>query len=311
MYYQLLPQLTPITLDEVDESVLTAGYIEAAELPDALERFGFSDVTAEELTADRDNYRNSVDAYESYTYGLVNIVDVKDVYAVSDRLALFFRKNLVLVASLRDLDGSTRQSFMSALKRFKPESVTLEKLIFAMLESSISRDAQGLSRYEQAIDRLEERVAMGTAEKEMSAQLYEQKKQLLILRGYYEQLIDIGEALEENENDIFESDALHYFALLTNKATRLCDMVNRLCDELNQLRDAHIAAMDYHLNHIMEIFTVVTVIFMPLTLMVGWYGMNFDNMPELRAPWGYAAFAAACVMVTAGILIWFKKKKWF
>ena len=311
MYYQLLPELKPITLEEVDENALTAGYIEFDELQSAIERFGFTDVEAADCLADRDNYRNSVDAFETYTFGLVNIVNVTDVYAVSDRLALFFRKNLLLVASLRDLDGSTRESFMTALRRYKPESVTLEKLIFAMLESSIARDAQGLARFEKEVDMLEERVALGTAEKDLSATLYQLKKQLLFLRGYYDQLIDIGEALEENENDIFETDALHYFGLLTNKANRLCDEVNRLCDELNQLRDAHIASMDYHLNNIMEFFTLITVVFMPLTLMVGWYGMNFANMPELIAKWGYPVFIVACLVVTAGILIWFKKKKWF
>lgn len=82
-------------------------------------------------------------------------------------------------------------------------------------------------------DELEEMVALGKADKELSVHIYEQKKQLLILRGYYEQLIDLGEALEENENDIFESDSLHYFALLT-------------------------ATLDYRLNHIMEIFTIIS-----------------------------------------------------
>lgn len=311
MYYRITPNITPISADEVSPDELTAGYIEAGELEAAIERFGFSDVIASDCMTDRDNYRNSAEVYENYTFALVNVVDVNDVYGDSDRLALFFRRNLLLVVSLRDEDGSTRESFMNAIRRYKPESVTLEKLIFSVFESSIARDAQGLARFEKQIDRLEESVAMDTADKSLSALIYEQKKQLTILRGYYDQLIDIGEALEENENDIFEEDALHYFALLTNKATRLSDSVNRLCDELNQLRDAHVATMDYHLNHTMELFTVVTVIFMPLTLLVGWYGMNFTNMPELASSWGYPVFITACVVLTGGILLWFKKKKWF
>lgn len=311
MYYRLLPQLQPIEPEDIDLSVLTAGYIACDGLEAAIDRFGFTDISPEACLADRDNYRNLVDVYEDYTFGLVSIVDVNSVYDVSDRLAFFFRKNLFLVVNLRDEDGSTLETFQATLRRYRPESVTLEKLIFAMLESTISKDAQGLKRIEMKIDELEETVALGNADKTLSVRIYEQKKQLLILRGYYEQLIDLGEALEENENEIFENDALHYFALLTAKAERLSGTVNMLCDELNQLRDALTATMDYRLNHIMEIFTIISGVFLPLTLMVGWYGMNFEHMPELESPYGYPLFIVLSVVLALGCLIVFKRKKWF
>ncbi len=311
MYYRLLPQLQPIEPEDIDLSVLTAGYIDCDGLEAAIDRFGFTDISPEACLADRDNYRNLVDVYEDYTFGLVSIVDVNSVYDVSDRLAFFFRKNLFLVVNLRDEDGSTLETFQATLRRYRPESVTLEKLIFAMLESTINKDAQGLKRIEMKIDELEETVALGNADKTLSVRIYEQKKQLLILRGYYEQLIDLGEALEENENEIFENDALHYFALLTAKAERLSGAVNMLCDELNQLRDALTATMDYRLNHIMEIFTIISGVFLPLTLMVGWYGMNFEHMPELESPYGYPLFIVLSVVLALGCLIVFKRKKWF
>lgn len=311
MYYRLLPQLQPIEPEDIDLSVLTAGYIDCDGLEAAIDRFGFTDISPEACLTDRDNYRNLVDVYEDYTFGLVSIVDVNSVYDVSDRLAFFFRKNLFLVVNLRDEDGSTLETFQATLRRYRPESVTLEKLIFAMLESTINKDAQGLKRIEMKIDELEETVALGNADKTLSVRIYEQKKQLLILRGYYEQLIDLGEALEENENEIFENDALHYFALLTAKAERLSGAVNMLCDELNQLRDALTATMDYRLNHIMEIFTIISGVFLPLTLMVGWYGMNFEHMPELESPYGYPLFIVLSVVLALGCLIVFKRKKWF
>lgn len=313
MYYRLQPSLAPVEPAEAgrDPSALIVGYIGPEELIGAIERFGFSDVTPEMCLADRDHYRNLVDVFEDYTFGLVSIVDVNSVYAPFDRLAFFIRKNLLLVVSIRDEDGNMREAFAGALRRYKPETVTLEKLIFAVLESTISHDAQGLARIEQAIGSLEEAVALSHADKSLSARIYEQKKQLLLLRGYYGQLIDLGEALEENENEIFEEDALHYFALLTAKAERLSDSVNLLCDELNQLRDALTASMDYRLNHIMEIFTIISGIFLPLTLLVGWYGMNFKNMPELESPYGYPLFIVLCVGLAVAGLVFFKKKKWF
>ncbi|MEG0126006.1 MAG: CorA family divalent cation transporter [Clostridia bacterium] len=311
MYYRLLPELAPIERCQIDPNVLTAGYIDAADLEETIEYFGFTDVTAASCLTDRDNYRNLVDVFENYTYGLVSIVEVGSIYDASDRLAFFLRKNLFLVVCIRDDDGSMHEHFVNSLRRYKPENVTLEKLIFAMLESTITRDGQELAQVVQRVTELEEAVVLNKATKSLNVRIYEQKKQLLILRGYYDQLIDLGECLEENENDIFESDSLHYFGLLTSKAERLSRTINTLCDELNQLRDALTATLDYRLNHIMEIFTIISGVFLPLTLLVGWYGMNFRYMPELESPLGYPLFALGCLVLVIGCMIVFKKKKWF
>ena len=61
----------------------------------------------------------------------------------------------------------------------------------------------------------------------------------------------------------------------------------------------------------MKYFTVITALFLPLTLLVGWYGMNFANMPELTWKYGYASIIGLSILICAGMILWFKKKKWF
>lgn len=308
MYYRLTPELAEIEPSQVDGASLTAGYIEQDELESAIARFGFWDTSAKECLEERDNYRNTIEVYEDYTFGLVNIVNAQDVYANSDRLAFFIKKNLLLVTSLRDEDGSTRQAFLNALRRYKPASVTLEKLLFAFMDQTINRDGVELDKIERHISALEELIAENQTEHQLSGIIYKLKKKLLILRGYYEQLIDIGEELEENENDIFENESLHYFALLTAKAERLSGSVSMLCDELNQLRDAYQATMDYRLNETMKLLTIITIVCLPLTLIVGWYGMNFPNMYLPNTEIGYPVVIGACVLIMTTVLIIFKRK---
>ena len=60
----------------------------------------------------------------------------------------------------------------------------------------------------------------------------------------------------------------------------------------------------------MKIFTLVTVVFLPLTLLAGWYGMNFVNMPELRWRYGYPAVAIVGLAIAVGLVWYFKRKKW-
>lgn len=77
-----------------------------------------------------------------------------------------------------------------------------------------------------------------------------------------------------------------------------------------QIRDLYKAHLDIKQNRIMTILTVVTTIFMPLTLIAGWYGMNFRYMPELEWRWSYPVVNIISVVIALGSLLFFKKKKW-
>lgn len=136
------------------------------------------------------------------------------------------------------------------------------------------------------------------------------KKELLTLRNYYEQLMDIGEALEDNENEIFDEDYLRYISNFTQKTNRLRDDVELLRGSVVHLQDAYQSYIDLKLNHTMQIFTAVTTIFFPLTVIVGWYGMNFKNMPELYWKYGYLFVIVLSIVVVTVITVIVKKKKW-
>lgn len=78
-----------------------------------------------------------------------------------------------------------------------------------------------------------------------------------------------------------------------------------------QLREMHQTQVDIRQNEIMKFLTIVTTVFMPLSLIAGWYGMNFINMPELGFPYGYAVICILCLLIVAVEIWFFKRKKWF
>ena len=98
--------------------------------------------------------------------------------------------------------------------------------------------------------------------------------------------------------------------MFTARIANLRDIASFVRDYTVQLREIYESQLNIKQNHIMTILTVVTTIFMPLTLIAGWYGMNFKYMPELELPWGYPAVIAVSAAVAVGCLIYFKKKKW-
>ena len=91
---------------------------------------------------------------------------------------------------------------------------------------------------------------------------------------------------------------------------RLHDKSTSLRDYTVQIRDLYKAHLDIKQNRIMTLLTIVTTVFLPLTLIAGWYGMNFRYMPELEWRWGYPVVIAVSIIIVAGSLLFFHKKKW-
>ena len=167
-----------------------------------------------------------------------------------------------------------------------------------------------MEKYERELDAMEQAILGEEEEGLRSSRVNEIRGDIRNLLIHYEQLTDLGQEFEENENSFFKQDNLRYFRLFLNRIARLQDRSTSLRDYTMQIRDLYKAHLDIKQNRIMTVLTVVTTIFMPLTLIVGWYGMNFKYMPELEYRWSYPAVLAISVIIVLGSLVFFKKKKW-
>ena len=152
---------------------------------------------------------------------------------------------------------------------------------------------------------MEENVADGKTEG-FQNEIGPIRRELLTLRGYYDELMDMGKDLEENENGFFARKQLKYFGTIADRADRLMGRTAYLLEYAQQVRDAYQTQADAVQNKNMQFLTVVSTIFFPLTLITGWYGMNFQNMPELRQ--GYPGVILLSLVVVAGCILFFKKK---
>lgn len=133
------------------------------------------------------------------------------------------------------------------------------------------------------------------------------RRDLLILRGYYDEIMDVGKALEENENRYFAKKHLKYFGTISDRAERLMNKTSHLLEYAGQVNDAYQAKVDAKQNSNMQFLTVISTVFFPLTLITGWYGMNFQNMPELES--GYPGVILLSIIVIIACIIIFKIKK--
>ena len=121
----------------------------------------------------------------------------------------------------------------------------------------------------------------------------------------------IGLEFEENENNFFNDKNLRYFRLITSRVERYKDQVLALREYSMQIRDLYQTQVDVRQNKTMTVLTVITTIFFPLSIITGWYGMNFVYMPELEYRWSYPILFGVCLLVIITGLIVSKKNKWW
>lgn len=309
MFYEFNDDIVTIDAENINPNNLTAGYVTGAELKNVYEILGFSRSTVEACANANAYFRSGVEVYDSYTFTELRIKNPNNISAKDDCVALYVKKNLLLVVDVEDTDCSTRDKFLSSLKKYPITNITLEKLIYSFLDALICGDTKYIEDTGFEINALEEEVLMDRAGDDFNLELLQMKKELLTMHNYYDQLIDISEALEEDENEMFTED-LRYISNLTKRIERLREDVDSLRSAVVHLQDAYQSFLDLKLNKTMKIFTVITTIFFPLTVIVGWYGMNFESMPEFKWKYGYVFVILLSVLVVAVLSIIGKRKKW-
>ena len=196
--------------------------------------------------------------------------------------------------------------FIRRTKRWRAPSI--ERFLYDFLEQVVKSDLRLMERFERELDDQEGLILSETSPDCMSL-VNRIRGDVRDLRVHYAQLIDFSQELEENENGFFSDENIRYFHMFTNRVERLYNLASYLRDYTEQLGDIYHLQLEAKQNRIMTVLTVVSTIFMPLTLITGWFGMNFRYMPELESPWAYPIVIAVSVLIIVFSLIYFRKKK--
>lgn len=221
-----------------------------------------------------------------------------EIYLSDKTMLLFYEDDSLVVNALRE-------NFLSADEKIKSP----KKALLEILNLLSARHLACLDDIENEIVELEDALAKEES-REYVGEISILRKKLLTLRRYYESMLTLMEDLEENRNALFGKEGLRLLHFQTGKIDRLYHSTLNLRDYLTQVREAYQALLDIESNKVMKLFTVITSIFLPLTLLVGWYGMNL-NMPETAFRCTYPIVIFASVAIAAGLIIYFKRNRWF
>lgn len=246
---------------------------------------------------------SKVEARQECLEGTLFIPRLMDVLGQRFRISFYINaEHIVLI----DDDNFSAELIERVIRKKTHEGDTKERFLYNYFTEFISHDLSVLVQYEKDMTRLEEDVLNGFTH-DFHSRMTPFRKELTALRTYYDELTDLGKALEEDENDFFDKKYTKYFGTVSDRADRLMNRTEHLLNLSQQISDIYQSGIDAKQNANMQYITIVSTIFLPLTLITSWYGMNFQNMPELEKGYPYVIVLSIVVLIICVII--FKRKK--
>jgi magnesium transporter len=183
-------------------------------------------------------------------------------------------------------------------------------LLYRLVDIIVDNYYTVLDKIGDIIDEIEEDAYENPSNRSFN-QIQRLKKEIIFLRKALYPLREAVGPILKGESEFIAEESIRYYADVYDHIAHLIDSLDTYMDLTAGLMDIHINAMNTKMNEVMKVLTVISTIFMPLTFIVGVYGMNFHFMPELSWKYGYLAVWGVMGVIFFGMLAFFRRKKWF
>lgn len=182
-------------------------------------------------------------------------------------------------------------------------------LVYALLDTIVDHYYIVLDRIEEALEKHEQEILTAPDENTKS-RIHQLKLQVLSLKKSIYPLREAINAFSRCDNPLVREDTRIFIRDIYDHTIQIIDTLENWRDILNGLFDLYLSQLSYRMNNVMQVLTIISTIFIPLTFVAGIYGMNFDNMPELRWRYGYFIILGIMLLIALGLLAAFRRRGW-
>ncbi|AZO20101.1 MAG: magnesium/cobalt transporter CorA [Mesorhizobium sp.] len=259
--------------------------------------------------------RPKVDFFEDHAFVALRMID--DVTAHRyEQIAVFFGRNFVVTFQEREGDpfDPVRKRIVASMPN-RLRSRGADYLAYALIDAIVDSYFPPIEAASETVDGIEDQM-LNTPHKHQMRQLHELRRDANVLKGVLWPMRDALATLIRNDVPFVTAETKIFFNDTLDHSLRLIELVENQRDMLTGLIEMHLSLTQARTNDVISYLTIVSVIFMPLTFLVGVWGMNFEpesspwNMPELKAYYGYPAALLFMLAVAIGLVAFFKWKKW-
>lgn len=249
----------------------------------------------------------SFEEYEGFDLLAFDWYDIRRLPEENAKLVIYLDKSHLFFFCENDSAAKEVELLYCQIENAK--ELSNEQLLYVFFVRLLKGNMSCLDALEEQINEEEENI-LSRKKSDTLRKASDWRKKLLRLKRYYEQLDVIFDEMSANDNNLLSRVTLRRIAILGQRTDRYLQTVASLQESINQLCDLYQSQLAIRQNEFMKVFTIVTSVFLPLTLLTGWYGMNFADMPELRWQYGYPCVMVVSVIIAVLLIWYFKKKKW-
>jgi len=255
--------------------------------------------------------RPKLELYDKYVYLVVKMIyrgdNGKEV--TYEQLSVVLGKNYVL--TFQEKEGDV---FSGIRERIRNNKGRLRKsgadyLVYSLLDSVVDNYFPALEKIGDLVENIEERLS-DEPEQDVLSDIYRLKREVLFLRKSIWPIREVVAAMMRQDIELVSPSTNTYLRDVYDHSIQVMDVVETYTDMLSELTEVYMSTVSNRMNEIMKTLTIIATIFIPLTFIVGLYGMNFVYMPELTNKLAYPAVLIVMAVISGVMLLYFRRKGW-
>lgn len=257
--------------------------------------------------------RSKLEDYGDYLYVVLKTFDYEskgtEERIDSDQISLVLGKDFVL--SFFETEDTQFESVRERLRLNKGQIVKsgADFLMYSLIDAIVDSYFVILERLDEKTEALETEL-IARPQPSTLRSIYRLKREGVFLRKSLWPLREVISALQREDSPLFTRNTLLYLRDVYDHTIHIIESVESLRDVTAGMLDIYISSVSYRISTVMKVLTVITTIFMPLSLIAGIYGMNFKHLPGIEWYWGFFAVLGGMTAISIGMLALFHWKKW-
>lgn len=271
--------------------------------------FGIHQLVLEDIV--NTHQRPKVEEFDNFIFIVFRAIrfQPETIDFTNEQLSIILGRNFIL--SFEESDAGLLQPIVDRIKnsRGKFRSQGADYLSYSIIDLVVDQYFLIEDRLDEIVEILEDEL-LSSPEPEMLNRIQKLKRGMIFLRRAVSPLRELLTALLRSESELITENTKIYIRDIYDHAIRVIEGLDSYRDLISGMLEIYLSSISNKMNEIMKVLTVFATIFIPLTFFAGVYGMNFEFMPELKWQWAYPVFWLIVLATGAGLLVYFRRKKW-
>ena len=251
------------------------------------------------------------ETFDDYLFVIMKMISYdKRAGAINVEQMSFILKNNYIISfqeRVGDVFEPVRDRIKAGKGRLRKRNA--DYLLYALIDILVDHYFVVLEKAGDQLEMLEDKV-IDSPEQSIISEIHRLKNELLFMRKSVWPVRELVSALTREENPLIEEKTIPFLRDIYDHVIQVIDTIETYRDMVAGLLDVYLSSISNKMNEVMKVLTIIATIFIPLTFIAGVYGMNFENMPELKWPWGYPVVWIIMLVLGIIMVIYFKRKKW-